>query len=131
MECIDPFDPHPNLMVSRNTRVCHTHSLSHTLIHNSPIYPPTHTHTHTLSLSLTHSHHANKKGRLHTRVHVGCPPGLSLVFDDIITQSHDNQFCTPSANVSCYYFGNGEVNIYTTSQDIVKNVIFRTIYRTS
>lgn len=62
------------------------------------------TYTHIKKCLLTNLSH---KGRMETTVHVGCPPGLSLVFDDVTTQSHDNQFCNPTVNISCFYSGNG------------------------
>lgn len=43
-----------------------------------------------------------------TRVHIGCPPGLSIIFDAATTSSHFNQYCTPTANISCFYSGNSE-----------------------
>ena len=92
MECVDPLNPRPQLLVST---LCLRHNTQLTSLSLSL----------SLSVCLCVSH--VQKGRLQTRVHVGCPPGLSLVFDHVATQARDNQFCTTTNNISCYYFGNG------------------------
>lgn len=59
------------------------------------------------------------QGHLQTRVLVGCPPGLSLVFDAAATQSRSNQFCSPTRNISCYFFGNGQWTPWVLRQFLV------------
>ena len=40
-------------------------------------------------------------------MHVGCPPGLAIVFDAASTAASHQQHCQPTDNISCYYFNNG------------------------
>ena len=64
------------------------------------------------------------QGNYRTRVHIGCPSGLSLTFDPVTASSHDNQNCIFSDNgTSCYHFRNGRQHCRNSLLELINSFV--------